>query len=143
MLVFGGLPLFYMELALGQYHRCGCLTIWKKICPALKGEHLNYVELFAIEYKLSQNSVKLERNTHARILCYVQYWLLQYAPALSAMRRDTIRSEARLTQLLLPQLLRYQTGFVFLFFSFFLCKPRSFVSVSSRQFVIYLFVCAG
>lgn len=37
MLLFGGLPLFYMELALGQYHRCGCLTIWKKICPALKG----------------------------------------------------------------------------------------------------------
>ncbi|KAL1140833.1 hypothetical protein AAG570_000761 [Ranatra chinensis] len=38
MLIFGGLPLFYMELALGQYHRCGCLTIWKRICPALKGE---------------------------------------------------------------------------------------------------------
>lgn len=38
MLIFGGLPLFYMELALGQFHRCGCLTIWKKICPALKGE---------------------------------------------------------------------------------------------------------
>ncbi|KDR15435.1 Sodium-dependent serotonin transporter, partial [Zootermopsis nevadensis] len=37
MLVFGGLPLFYMELALGQFHRCGCLTIWKHICPALKG----------------------------------------------------------------------------------------------------------
>jgi SNF family Na+-dependent transporter len=38
MLVFGGLPLFYMELALGQFHRCGCLTIWKHICPALKGK---------------------------------------------------------------------------------------------------------
>ncbi|XP_055538311.1 sodium-dependent serotonin transporter [Wyeomyia smithii] len=37
MLLFGGLPLFYMELALGQFHRCGCLTIWKRICPALKG----------------------------------------------------------------------------------------------------------
>ncbi|XP_034256054.1 sodium-dependent serotonin transporter isoform X2 [Thrips palmi] len=37
MLVFGGMPLFYMELALGQFHRCGCLTLWKKICPALKG----------------------------------------------------------------------------------------------------------
>ncbi|TMW40392.1 hypothetical protein DOY81_014528, partial [Sarcophaga bullata] len=36
MLVFGGLPLFYMELALGQFHRCGCLSIWKRICPALK-----------------------------------------------------------------------------------------------------------
>ncbi|BES95894.1 transporter [Nesidiocoris tenuis] len=37
MLIFGGLPLFFMELALGQFHRCGCLTIWKRICPALKG----------------------------------------------------------------------------------------------------------
>ncbi|CAG9125769.1 unnamed protein product [Plutella xylostella] len=36
MLVFGGLPLFFMELALGQFHRCGCLTLWKRICPALK-----------------------------------------------------------------------------------------------------------
>lgn len=27
-----------MELALGQFHRCGCLTIWDRICPALKGE---------------------------------------------------------------------------------------------------------
>ncbi|KAJ8959469.1 hypothetical protein NQ318_022166 [Aromia moschata] len=36
MLIFGGLPLFYMELALGQFHRSGCLTIWKRICPALK-----------------------------------------------------------------------------------------------------------
>lgn len=73
MLVFGGLPLFYMELALGQYHRCGCLTIWKKICPALKGEHLNYVELSSDKclpsntnlkkkHKSSKNSVKLELN---------------------------------------------------------------------------------
>lgn len=38
MLIFGGLPLFYMELALGQFHRSGCLTIWKRICPALKGK---------------------------------------------------------------------------------------------------------
>ncbi|KAK9882588.1 hypothetical protein WA026_022216 [Henosepilachna vigintioctopunctata] len=37
MLIFGGLPLFYMELALGQFHRSGCLTIWKRICPAIKG----------------------------------------------------------------------------------------------------------
>ncbi|XP_037944235.1 sodium-dependent serotonin transporter-like [Teleopsis dalmanni] len=39
MLIFGGLPLFYMELALGQFHRCGCLSIWKRICPALKDVH--------------------------------------------------------------------------------------------------------
>ncbi|KPM08089.1 sodium-dependent noradrenaline transporter-like protein 2 [Sarcoptes scabiei] len=37
MLLFGGLPLFYLELALGQYHSSGCLTIWKHLCPIMKG----------------------------------------------------------------------------------------------------------
>ncbi|KAM8974922.1 sodium-dependent serotonin transporter [Pelodytes ibericus] len=37
MAVFGGIPLFYMELALGQYHRNGCISIWRKICPLFKG----------------------------------------------------------------------------------------------------------
>ncbi|CAG0895657.1 unnamed protein product [Darwinula stevensoni] len=37
MLVFGGLPLFYMELALGQFHHSGCITLWKRVCPMLKG----------------------------------------------------------------------------------------------------------
>ena len=37
MLIFGGLPLFYLELALGQYYRNGCLTLWKRVCPIMKG----------------------------------------------------------------------------------------------------------
>uniref|UniRef100_A0A7N8YJN7 Transporter n=1 Tax=Mastacembelus armatus TaxID=205130 RepID=A0A7N8YJN7_9TELE len=37
MAVFGGVPLFYMELALGQFHRSGCISIWKYICPIFKG----------------------------------------------------------------------------------------------------------
>lgn len=40
MLIFCGLPLFYMELALGQFQRCGCLTVWNRICPAFKGSFL-------------------------------------------------------------------------------------------------------
>ncbi|KAK1891047.1 Sodium-dependent noradrenaline transporter [Dissostichus eleginoides] len=35
-LVIAGMPLFYMELALGQYNREGAATVWK-ICPAFKG----------------------------------------------------------------------------------------------------------
>ncbi|XP_063061861.1 solute carrier family 6 member 4a isoform X2 [Engraulis encrasicolus] len=37
MAVFGGVPLFYMELALGQFHRSGCISIWRHICPIFKG----------------------------------------------------------------------------------------------------------
>ncbi|KAM6463163.1 sodium-dependent serotonin transporter [Liasis olivaceus] len=37
MAIFGGIPLFYMELALGQYHRNGCISVWRKICPIFKG----------------------------------------------------------------------------------------------------------
>jgi len=37
MVVFVGIPLFYLELVLGQYHRSGCISIWRKICPIFKG----------------------------------------------------------------------------------------------------------
>ncbi|KAM7283289.1 sodium-dependent dopamine transporter [Ixodes scapularis] len=36
MLVFGALPLFYMELVLGQYNRQGPISVWK-LCPLFKG----------------------------------------------------------------------------------------------------------
>eukprot|EP00079_Xenopus_tropicalis_P035191 XP_017948962.1 PREDICTED: sodium-dependent noradrenaline transporter [Xenopus tropicalis] len=35
-LIIAGMPLFYMELALGQYNREGAATVWK-ICPLFKG----------------------------------------------------------------------------------------------------------
>nr|BAP05693.1 dopamine transporter [Dugesia japonica] len=37
MLIFGGIPLFYMELAIGQYIRKGSITCWGRICPLFKG----------------------------------------------------------------------------------------------------------
>ncbi|CAI5439742.1 unnamed protein product [Caenorhabditis angaria] len=37
MLMLGGLPMFYMELVLGQFHRSGCISIWRKICPLFRG----------------------------------------------------------------------------------------------------------
>jgi len=43
MLVFLGLPLFYMELALGQYHRSGAIVIWDKICPMFKGRLFSFL----------------------------------------------------------------------------------------------------
>ena len=37
MLIFGAVPLFYMELVLGQYNRQGPISVWR-ICPILRGE---------------------------------------------------------------------------------------------------------
>ncbi|CAH1403428.1 unnamed protein product [Nezara viridula] len=37
MLFVGGIPLFYMELALGQFHRKGAITCWARIVPLFKG----------------------------------------------------------------------------------------------------------
>ncbi|CAL1286114.1 unnamed protein product [Larinioides sclopetarius] len=37
MLAVGGIPLFYMELALGQYNRKGAITCWGRIVPLFKG----------------------------------------------------------------------------------------------------------
>lgn len=37
MLIFGGIPLFYLELALGQYNQSGAITVWDKVCPIFKG----------------------------------------------------------------------------------------------------------
>ena len=37
MLTLGALPLFYMELILGQFHRQGPISVWR-ISPIFKGE---------------------------------------------------------------------------------------------------------
>lgn len=37
MALLGAVPLFYMELLLGQYHREGPISLWK-IVPIFKGE---------------------------------------------------------------------------------------------------------
>ncbi|ELT92925.1 hypothetical protein CAPTEDRAFT_144422 [Capitella teleta] len=37
MLACAGIPLFYMELALGQFNRKGAITCWGRICPIFKG----------------------------------------------------------------------------------------------------------
>ncbi|XP_066977932.1 sodium-dependent dopamine transporter [Macrobrachium rosenbergii] len=37
MLVLGGIPLFFMELALGQYNRKGAITCWGRLVPLFKG----------------------------------------------------------------------------------------------------------
>lgn len=38
MLIVGGIPLFYMELALGQHNRKGAITCWGRLVPLFKGK---------------------------------------------------------------------------------------------------------
>lgn len=38
MLLVGGIPLFYMELALGQHNRKGAITCWGRLVPLFKGK---------------------------------------------------------------------------------------------------------
>jgi len=38
MLLVGGIPLFYMELALGQFYQTGAITCWGRLVPLFKGK---------------------------------------------------------------------------------------------------------
>ncbi|RWS14607.1 high-affinity octopamine transporter protein 1-like protein, partial [Dinothrombium tinctorium] len=37
MLIFTALPLFFLELSLGQFNKLGPITLWSKVCPSMKG----------------------------------------------------------------------------------------------------------
>uniref|UniRef100_A0A8C3FH23 Transporter n=1 Tax=Chrysemys picta bellii TaxID=8478 RepID=A0A8C3FH23_CHRPI len=36
-----GIPMFFLETALGQYTSQGVVTAWRKICPLFEGESMN------------------------------------------------------------------------------------------------------
>lgn len=50
MLVVGGIPLFYMELALGQFNRKGAITCWGRLVPLFKGKSLPCNTLKILNY---------------------------------------------------------------------------------------------
>lgn len=62
MAIFGGVPLFYMELALGQFHRTGAISIWKHICPIFKG-----TELFMLHYTTKPNMMSIMTSSCVRV----------------------------------------------------------------------------
>lgn len=57
-----GLPCMYMELAIGQYHRLGYVTIWDKIYPPLKG--IGYSMLIINLYVLSYYNTIIAWSVH-------------------------------------------------------------------------------
>ncbi|XP_033747389.1 sodium-dependent serotonin transporter-like [Pecten maximus] len=65
MLVFLGIPLFYMELALGQYQKCGAINVWQRICPMFTG--VGYGICFVATF------VGMYYNT---IIAYALYYLV-------------------------------------------------------------------
>ena len=55
-------PGMYMELAIGQYHRLGYITIWNKVCPPLKG--IGYAMLIINFYILSYYNTIIAWSVH-------------------------------------------------------------------------------
>lgn len=53
MLAIGGVPLFFMELALGQYHRKGAITCWSRVVPLFKGKNLSDYLIYLFDYLIN------------------------------------------------------------------------------------------
>lgn len=63
MLVVGGIPLFYMELALGQYNRKGAITCWGRLVPLFKGKRTYHM------LNLTSNFITITKDKVIRLCC--------------------------------------------------------------------------
>lgn len=57
MLSVAGIPLFYMELALGQYNKTGAITCWGRLCPLFKGKTVTNFFLVEKVFILSKKCI--------------------------------------------------------------------------------------
>ena len=50
MLIINGVPLFFMELAIGQWYSSGVIGVWKSVCPLMKGNnvYLSFCDIFVL-----------------------------------------------------------------------------------------------
>lgn len=69
MLVVGGIPLFYMELALGQHNRKGAITCWGRLVPLFKGN-------MSVRHTRNRaNTNKNEKNHEILTLNHLSFWI--------------------------------------------------------------------
>ncbi|MFH4977086.1 hypothetical protein AB6A40_003795 [Gnathostoma spinigerum] len=91
MVLLGGIPLFLMELSLGQYYKKGAITTWGRICPLFKGIgycvimisfytdfFYNVIIAWALHFFLASFTTELPwascSNDYNSINCYEPSW---------------------------------------------------------------------
>lgn len=81
-LIIAGMPLFYMELALGQYNREGAATVWK-ICPFFKGKEMGLGESEVVQRDFhgapGESSLKVGSEVNQLS------WIHSYWPSMSTI----------------------------------------------------------
>ena len=54
MLIINGVPLFFMELAIGQWYSSGVIGVWKSVCPLMKGTvYLSFCDIFVLVWAVN------------------------------------------------------------------------------------------
>lgn len=82
MLIVGGIPLFYMELALGQFNRKGAITCWGRLCPLFKGNDKNApVKRVFVHIRIINGPYKFggEGSDHLSHTCTLEHKRTLYA----------------------------------------------------------------
>ncbi|XP_060516213.1 sodium-dependent noradrenaline transporter-like [Cylas formicarius] len=113
MLVFGAVPLFYMELILGQFNRQGPISLWR-ICPLFKGVgfcavlvafyvsfYYNVILAWALYYLGSSISAELPwmhcNNTWNTELCWETRMMNESGRNLTGLSNETISKMTKYT----------------------------------------------